>query len=206
MSDTISSVVANLTSLAKRVRKLETQQSGGNGAYASASDSIHNGVINAGETVTVTQDHTLIPGDSLVNRGELVIEGDGEVQLLGTGNPNNICFGVTLGSGLLVPPTGICECIQMPVTCKIIGWSLVAPLQSGSLVLDIYKCLYSELPPTAAYSITASAKPSLSAAQKATSTVLTGWTTRINEGDFIAFCVDSISTIKLFTITLVATR
>src|SRR5690606_31919691 len=55
--------------------------------------------------------------------------------------------------------------------CTIISHTLLAD-QVGSIVLDIWKDTYANFPPTVADTITASAKPTLSAAQKAQDTTL----------------------------------
>src|SRR5207245_657787 len=49
--------------------------------------------------------------------------------------------------------------------------------------------------PTVANTITASAKPTLTTATKATSSVLTGWTTSCAVGDILEINVDSVSTV-----------
>ncbi|MDM7940153.1 MAG: hypothetical protein QUS07_07415 [Methanothrix sp.] len=46
----------------------------------------------------------------------------------------------------------------------------------------------------------------MSSDQKASGTALTGWTTRINEGEYIAFCVDSVLSLKMASITLTVIR
>lgn len=207
MADTIGSIVTSVRDLAKRVRKLETRSAGGSGGGAStAAESIHDGRINTDETIVVPTDHTYIPGAKLMLDGDLVIEEGGAMNLLGTGNPNALVFGITVGSGLFVPPTGICDCFKMPVACKIVGWYIASPKESGSVVIDLWKCSYADLPATVTDSITASAKPTLSGAQKAFSDTLTGWDTTIKESDFLTFKIDSISNTTLFTLSLVAIR
>jgi hypothetical protein len=84
--------------------------------------------------------------------------------------------------------------IRAPFDGTITGWTLLAD-QSGSVVIDVWKDTYANYPPTVADTITASAKPTISAATKATSTTLTGWTTSFSEGDVFEINVDSASTI-----------
>jgi len=74
--------------------------------------------------------------------------------------------------------------------------------QSGSIVIDIWKDTYDNFPPTDADSITASAPPTLSSAQKSTDTTLTGWTTTFAAGDLLAFNVDSVTDIERATLSL----
>lgn len=73
---------------------------------------------------------------------------------------------------------------------------------SGSIVVDIWKDTYANFPPTNADSITASAPPTLSSAQKAQDTTLTGWTKTIAAGDILAFNVDSATTVTRVVISL----
>lgn len=98
---------------------------------------------------------------------------------------------------------GLKGAISIPFGCTIDSWTIIAS-ETGSCVLDIQKSSYANYPTTA--SITAAAKPTLSAAQKATSSTLTGWTTSIAANDILAFNVDSASTIKRLTISLKITR
>ncbi len=107
----------------------------------------------------------------------------------------------TLGDGVSVIPAGTHGYLPIPFAATITDWTLFADV-SGSLVLDIWKDTYANAPPTAADTITASAKPSLSAAQKATSNILTGWSTTVADGDVLAFNVDSATTIKQLTVSL----
>jgi len=74
--------------------------------------------------------------------------------------------------------------------------------QTGSIVVDIWKDSYANFPPTDADSITASAPPTISSAQKSQDSTLTGWTTSISAGDILAFNVDSCSTIARVTLSL----
>jgi hypothetical protein len=105
------------------------------------------------------------------------------------------------GPGGTVIPTGIKGDLIIPFACTILEWVLLAD-QVGSLVMDIWKDVYANYPPTVADSITAAAKPTITTANKANSTVLTGWTTIIAANDTLRFNVDSCSTITRATLTL----
>jgi len=72
--------------------------------------------------------------------------------------------------------------------------------QVGSIVIDIWKDTYANFPPTD--TITASAKPTLSGANKSTDSTLTGWTTSVSAGDILRFNVDSAATVTRVTIAL----
>lgn len=117
-----------------------------------------------------------------------------------------IQFGVTVGSGADVPATGVVASFPIVVNCTIISWHIVAPLQAGNIVFDILKGAYADVPLDAGDSITASAKPTLAGAQKAESSTLTGWTTSITAGQYLAFKIDSVSTLKLATIMIKALK
>jgi hypothetical protein len=66
--------------------------------------------------------------------------------------------------------------------------------QSGSIVVDVWKDVYANYPPTNADSITASAPPTISTSNKAQDSTLTGWTTAVAQGDIFYFNIDSITT------------
>ena len=91
--------------------------------------------------------------------------------------------------------------LKIPFKCEIERVTLLAD-QSGSIVIDIWKDTYANFPPTVEDSICASAKPTISAAQKSQDATLTGWTKTINAGDILAFNVDSAATITRVTLVL----
>lgn len=108
-----------------------------------------------------------------------------------------ICFD---GGGSTIS-TGIYIGIVVDYKCTIQQATLTA-LNSGSIVIDIWKDTYANYPPTVAKTITASAKPTLSSAIQSKDSILTGWTTQINAGDILYFNVDSCTTITNVTLTL----
>jgi len=95
--------------------------------------------------------------------------------------------------------------LEIPFACTIKQVTLLAD-QSGSIVVDIWKDTYANFPPTDADSITASAPPTISSAQKSQDSTLTGWTKSISSGDILAFNVDSCATITRVTISLKVER
>ena len=95
--------------------------------------------------------------------------------------------------------------LEIPFACTIKRVTMLAA-QSGSIVVDIWKDTYASFPPTDADSITASAPPTISSAQKSQDSTLTGWTKSISSGDILAFNVDSCSTITRATISLKVER
>lgn len=111
----------------------------------------------------------------------------------------------TLGNGQDVITTGEQNTarVRMPCNGIITGWTALSLDDTvGSIVCDIWRDSYANYPPTVADTITASAKPSLSSATKATSTTLTGWTTAFSEGDMMGINVDSISSLKAVALIL----
>jgi hypothetical protein len=95
--------------------------------------------------------------------------------------------------------------LRVPFNCTITAARVFAD-QTGSIVVDIWKDTYANFPPTDADSITASAPPTLSSAQRSENTTLTGWTTTINAGDVLAYNVDSVATVQRVTISLQVTK
>lgn len=73
---------------------------------------------------------------------------------------------------------------------------------TGSIVIDVWKDTYANYPPTVADTITASAKPTLSSAQKYQDSTLTGWTTTVTAGDILIANIDSVSGITNAVLTL----
>lgn len=95
--------------------------------------------------------------------------------------------------------------VTVPWAATITSWNVLAD-QSGSIVFDIWKDTYANYPPTVADTITASAKPTLSTATKATGSTLTGWTTSITAGDVLEINVDSITTCTKVVLEILVTR
>jgi|GEM_PF-2950957 len=106
------------------------------------------------------------------------------------------------GGGKVIA-TGTKARIKAPCDCTIAAWEATAS-PSGSIGFDIKTCTYANFPTTV--SITASAKPVITSAQKATSSTLTGWTTSIKRGDWIEFVVDSCTSTTLATLSLHCVR
>lgn len=80
--------------------------------------------------------------------------------------------------------------------CKIKKVSVFTQGGPGSCVLDIRKDVYANFPPTAADSICASAKPTISSGVKYEDVALTGWTTQLLTGDVLSFAIDSTSNFR----------
>lgn len=108
------------------------------------------------------------------------------------------------GGGSVIT-TGIKGDIYIPVGLTITGYVLVGD-QTGSIVIDLWKDTYANFAPTVADTITASAKPTLSAALKAKDTTLTGWTTSCAADTFLRVNVDSVATLTRVGLYLLYTR
>lgn len=110
-------------------------------------------------------------------------------------------IGIVVDGGGAVPSTGVKGYKSFPVAGTITGVRLLADVV-GSIVIDIWKDTYANYPPTVADTITAAAKPTISAAIKSEDITLTGWNTTVNAGDVFGFNIDSIATITRIILEL----
>lgn len=106
--------------------------------------------------------------------------------------------------------TGLKGYLEVPFACTIVAATLLAD-QSGSVVVDIFKCTYSSFDassthPVSGDKITSSSPPTISTATKSQDTTLSSWTTSISAGDILAFNVNSITTITRVTVSLKVTK
>lgn len=109
-------------------------------------------------------------------------------------------MGITIdGSGSVIS-TGLKQYMIVPFGCTIIGWTIIGDT-IGSCVIDVWK---SSSIPISSDTISGSQIPTLSGQQSNSSTSVSTWTTNINSGDIIAFNVNSVSSIKKVTLTLIA--
>jgi len=120
--------------------------------------------------------------------------------LLGNTPTVNRTVGVSIDGGGTVVTTGTKGYVEVPYSGTITEWKIISDI-SGSAVFDIWKS--NAAIPTNANTITASAKPTLTTAQRATSTTLTGWTTGVSANDVFGFEVESASTITKVVLILV---
>jgi hypothetical protein len=98
--------------------------------------------------------------------------------------------------------TGLKGFLVAPFNGTLTGVELEADV-AGAIVLDIWKDVYANFPPTVDDSITGSNKPTIGAGGlKYQDLSLSGWTTAITKGDVFAFNIDSVDTITRITITL----
>lgn len=111
----------------------------------------------------------------------------------------NITFVIDGGGSTIT--TGIKGDLEVSFACTILQVTLLAD-QTGSIVIDIWKDTYANYPPDVADTITAAAKPTISAAVKSQDTTLTGWVTAVAAGSTLRFNVDSAASIQRVTLSL----
>lgn len=119
-----------------------------------------------------------------------------------------LVFGIVVDGNGSAITTGVKGFVRIPVACtisKVTVLSIDAAATAGSIVFDVWKDTYANYPPTVADTITASAKPTLSSANKAEDATLTGWTKSVSAGDVIGFNVDSASTVTKVLLEVEAT-
>ena len=107
----------------------------------------------------------------------------------------------TIDGGAAVPTTGPYGDVIVPYDCTITSVTLMAD-QTGSAVIDVWKCAYASYPPTVANTITASDLPTLSSAKNSQDTTLTGWSLNLSAGDVVRFNLNSVSTLNRVVIVL----
>lgn len=126
------------------------------------------------------------------------IDGTGSVTINST--TVNRTIGVSIDGGGNVITTGTKGYVEVPYAGTIEEWKIIAE-PSGSITFDIWKS--NAAIPTNSNTITASAKPTLTTAQRATSTTLTGWTTAVSVNDVFGFEVESATTVTKAVLTVV---
>lgn len=111
----------------------------------------------------------------------------------------NICIYIDNNSDVI--ETGIKAKVCIDYACTIQSVALHGS-PSGSIVIDIWKVSYDNLPASVANTITASAKPTISSGIKSLDSSLAGWTKSISAGDWLYFNVDSCTTMTNCSIDL----
>jgi hypothetical protein len=119
--------------------------------------------------------------------------------------PNNqrlVTLSFVIDGGGTPIGTGVKGDIEVPYTAVIQRVTLLAD-QVGSCVIDIWKDVYANFPPTVADTITASALPTLSSVAKYQDSTLTGWNKNINAGDTLRYNVNSATVVTRVLVSLV---
>lgn len=160
-----------------------------------------------GGGATIPSTSNLIIGDGAGNGAD---SGIPPSSLVVSGSQKQIRTIVFDGQGG-VPLVGSDAYLLFPEACTITQWTVLAFDASGapvsaSAVIDIWKDSYANYPPTIADTITASAKPTLTAANKGQSATLTGWTVAIAANDILSFNLDSVSIATKIVLFLEVTR
>jgi hypothetical protein len=88
----------------------------------------------------------------------------------------------------------------------IMGWTMIGDNAGGSTVIDVWKTAYPTIP-TVANTITAAAKPTLTAAQVNRATEVPTWTDQtVEEDDILGFNVDSNTLNTRVTLSIAIAR
>ena len=127
--------------------------------------------------------------------------GDSTIPITGGGGAQNYTVGVTIDGIGAVPPIGQKGYRSIPVTGTIVSARLLAD-QIGDAVMDVWLDTFGNYPPIVADTITAAAKPTITADDNSEDTTLTGWTTAVVAGDVLGFNLDSITAIQRITLEL----
>lgn len=118
-------------------------------------------------------------------------------------------IGIVIDGGGSVITTGIKGDVYCPYAATITAVTMLAD-QSGSIVVDIWKDVFANYPPTVADTIintgAGGTKPTITTATNSQDTTLAHWTTSISAGDTIRFNVDSVTSITRLTLALTVTK
>jgi hypothetical protein len=133
-----------------------------------------NYVIGAGQYCSVVSDGTNYQVGQCSGTYTAPVRGIGYVF---DGNGNNLTPGMT-------------GYFTVPYSCVINSWNVT--VDTGTATVDIWKVASGTSIPTAANTITGSAKPSISTGTAVHSTSVTGWTTNVAQNDIFGFHVDAV--------------
>jgi len=114
---------------------------------------------------------------------------------------------IIIDGGGSVITTGLKGSGKIDFACELVSNEVVSvDNTSGSIVIDLWKSSYADLPADVGNSITAAAKPTISSGTKSQDTTLTGWTKTINAGDYLFWNIDSVTDLILVTLALKVRR
>lgn len=105
------------------------------------------------------------------------------------------------GGGVAIVAGQVVDLPDLPAAATVVGWTITSDASTTSVV-DILRSTYANFPGSLA-SIGGTDKPTLTAAQKAQDTTLTGWgSTALAQGDCLRASVSSNNNAKRITVTL----
>lgn len=142
---------------------------------------------------------------TIADAGALIAATDveGALQELASTNRRTRAPHFIMDGGGSALTTGIKGDMYFPFACTIIGWTLLGYDTAGAIVIDLWLDTYANYPPTVADTITASAKPTITASGvKGQSSTLTGWTTAIAAGQSLRVNIDSVATLTRVSLIL----
>ncbi len=171
--------------------------------YPASGGAISNGSVNAPISIAVGGQANLYCIDGL-NWSAINATGSGAAVTI----TSAIVFRMDGGGAVIT--TGVKEYVQIPFACTLTEATMVAD-QSGSVVVNIWKCTYSQFDagsthPVAGDKITSSTPPTISSTTKSQDATLSGWTVAIAANDILAFVIDSCTTITKVDLTLRITK
>lgn len=114
-----------------------------------------------------------------------------------------ITTGLVVDGGTSILTTGSKGYKKIGQDCRVTGWNIIGT-PSGSIVIDVKRCVDSAFPTTS--SIAGTEKPTLSGQTKNNDTNLTTWTTDLSAGDILEYNIDSASTITKVWLTLLLNK
>ncbi len=116
-----------------------------------------------------------------------------------------ISIPLTFDNGASPVPVSAKAFYEIPFACILTGATLLSEMTTTAVV-DIWVDAYANYPPTVLDTITAAAKPTLSAAMKFQDNVLTGWNKNIAAGSIIMANVDSNNNATKLSLSLRAVK
>lgn len=137
---------------------------------------------------------TIFVQDNGAGKSQLVIQfASGTPIVLATeGGTGTRQLTFTFEGGGAVLAVGAKARLYCAYACTITAVTVLLD-QAGSVVIDLWKDTYANYPAVVGDSITASAKPTVSAALKSQDATLTGWNKTVAAGDTLVANIDSIT-------------
>lgn len=163
---------------------------------------VNSALFNSDTSMTWVGSQTWSGGTWTVNATSVSLVSSFRTSMLSALNSNISIELLIDGLGSAIT-TGVKGFIEIPVSCTVNRWTVAGDV-AGSIVVDIWRA--NGAVPTVANTIAGTSLPTLSAAQYATNTSLTGWTTTLAPQDIIGFNVNSATTVTKATVSITALR